>query len=137
MVPRDRLATVDAATPFAEMLRIVASSAYSRLPVYQGAPDAIVGILHTKDVVTAFVAPGDATTATLLRPVIRVPGDMPADRLLAHLRERRSHQALVASNDGAIEGLVTLEDVVGELLGGVADEFKGVRRRTRPEGQQR
>lgn len=134
MVPSERLATVDAATPFEEMLRIVASSAYSRLPVYDGAPGNLVGVLHTKDVVTAFVGLGQATTATLLRPVIRVPGDMPADRLLAYLRERRSHQALVATNDGQIEGLVTLEDVVGELLGGVADEFKGVRRRTRPDG---
>ena len=69
--------------------------------------------------------------------MIRVPGEMPADRLLAYLRERRSHQALVATKEGRIEGLVTLEDVVGELLGGVADEFKGVRRRTRPEGRQR
>ena len=134
MVPSERLATVDAATPFEEMLRIVASSAYSRLPVYDGAPGNLVGVLHTKDVVTAFVGQRDATTATLLRPVIRVPGDMPADRLLAYLRERRSHQALVATNDGQVEGLVTLEDVVGELLGGVADEFKGVRRRTRPDG---
>jgi len=134
MVPSERLATVDAATPFEEMLRIVASSAYSRLPVYDGAPGNLVGVLHTKDVVTAFVGLGQATTATLLRPVIRVPGDMPADRLLAYLRERRSHQALVATNDGQVEGLVTLEDVVGELLGGVADEFKGVRRRTRPDG---
>jgi CBS domain containing-hemolysin-like protein len=137
MVPRDRLATVDAATPFEDMLRVVASSVYSRLPVYERTPENIVGVLHTKDVVTAFVGQRDATTATLLRPVIRVPGDMPADRLLAYLRERRSHQALVAANDAHIEGLVTLEDVVGELLGGVADEFKGVRRRTRPEGRQR
>jgi CBS domain containing-hemolysin-like protein len=135
MVPRERLATVDASTAFEEMLRIVSSSPYSRLPVYAGTPENIVGVLHTKDVVTAFVGEGRATTATLLRPVIRVPGEMPADRVLAYLRERRSHQALVASNDGKIEGLITLEDVVGELLGGVADEFKGVRQR-RPEGRQ-
>ena len=137
MVPSERLATVDAATSFDDVLRIVAASPYSRLPVYDGVPEKITGVLHTKDVVTAFVGGARATTTTLLRPVIRVPGDMPADRLLAYLRERRSHQALVATKEGRIEGLVTLEDVVGELLGGVADEFKGVRRRTRPEGRQR
>lgn len=136
MVPRERLATVDAATPFAEMLQIVSSSPYSRLPVCERTPENIVGVLHTKDVVMAFVGQTPATTATLLRAVVSVPGEMPADRLLAYLRERRSHQALVATSDGKIEGLVTLEDVVGELLGGVADEFKGVRRRSRPEGRQ-
>lgn len=134
MVPRERLAVVDAATPSDEVLRFVESSPFSRLPVYQGKPDHIVGMLHTKDVVMAFLAGGRFGIATLLRPAIRVPGEMPADRLLAYLRERRSHQALVASPEGPIEGLVTLEDVVGELLGGVADEFKGVRRR-RPEGR--
>jgi putative hemolysin len=53
-----------------------------------------------------------------------VPADMPADRLLAFLRERRSHQALVVENDGRVAGLITVEDVVAELLGGVSDEFK-------------
>ena len=134
MVPRERLAMVDAATGSDEVLRAVASSPFSRLPVYKGAHEHIVGMLHTKDVVMAFLAGGRFTIGSLLRPTIRVPGEMPADRLLAYLRERRSHQALVASADGTLEGLVTLEDVVGELLGGVADEFKGVRRR-RQEGR--
>lgn len=131
MVPRDRLASVDAATPFPDVLRIVASSPYSRLPVYEARPDALVGVLHTKDVVTAFVGNARSSVASLLRPIVRVPGDMPADRLLAHLREQRTHQAFVAEGDGTVEGLITLEDVVGELLGGVADEFKGARRRLR------
>jgi putative hemolysin len=131
MVPRERLASVDAATPFPEVLRIVASSPYSRLPVYEGAPDNLVGVLHTKDVVTAFVSHSQLTTAALLRPIVRVPAAMPADRLLAFLREQRTHQAFVTGIHGDVEGLITLEDVVGELLGGVADEFKGARRRRR------
>src|SRR5918993_2416464 len=135
MVPRERLALVDATTSSDEILRIVASSPFSRLPVYDRAPDRIVGVLNTKDVVMAFVGRSRVTIKSLLRPLIRVPGEMPADRLLAYLRERRSHQAFVASPDGAVEGLVPLEDVVGELLGGVADEFKGVRRRPRAEGR--
>ena len=135
MVPRDRLSLLDATTSSDEVLRVVASSPFSRLPVFDGAPDRIVGVLNTKDVVMAFVGRSRFTIASLLRPLIRVPGDMPADRLLAYLRERRSHQAFVATPEGAVEGLVTLEDVVSELLGGVADEFKGVRRRLRPEGR--
>lgn len=124
MVPRGRLAAVDAAMPFDELLRLFAASPYSRMPVYRGSLDTIIGILHIKDVVTRFVQAGDLTIASLLRPIVRVPDSMPADRLLAFLRERRSHQALVVDTNGAVVGLITLEDVVGELLGGVADEFK-------------
>jgi putative hemolysin len=129
MVPRARLAGVDEAMPFEEVLRVVAASPYSRMPVYRGSLDTVVGILHIKDVVTRFVQPGTLTIASLLRPIIRVAESMPADRLLAFLRERRSHQALVEDASGAVVGLITLEDVLGELLGGVADEFKAAQLR--------
>ncbi|MEO8076069.1 MAG: hemolysin family protein [Acidobacteriota bacterium] len=124
MVPRARLASVNADMPFDEVLRTVAASPFSRLPVYRGSPDTIVGILHIKDVVTRFVRPGRLNVANLLRPIVSVPDSMPADRLLAFLREQRSHQAIVVDASGTVAGLITLEDVVAELLGGVADEFK-------------
>jgi CBS domain containing-hemolysin-like protein len=126
MVPRARLAAIDAALPFDEVLKIVAASPYSRLPVYRGSIDSIIGILHIKDVVTRYVQAGALTVTALLRPIVSVPESMPADRLLAFLRERRSHQALVVDVQGAVAGLITLEDVVAELLGGVADEFKSM-----------
>ena len=129
MVPRARLVTVDADLPFDEVLRVVSASPFSRLPIYKGSLDNVIGILHTKDVVTGYVQPGPLTVAALLRPLVRVPETMPADRLLAFLRETRSHQALVVDPAGAIAGLITLEDVVGELLGSVADEFKGAQLR--------
>lgn len=129
MVPRSRLAALDAAMPFDDVLRLVANSPYSRLPVYRGSLDHIIGILHIKDVVTRFVQSGNLTIAALLRPIVNVPETMPADRLLAFLRERRSHQALVLDANGVVAGLITLEDVVGELLGGVADEFKAAQLR--------
>jgi magnesium and cobalt exporter, CNNM family len=124
MVARARLDGVDASTPVADVLRIVAASPYSRLPVYQTSVDNVIGILHTKDVVTRFVRDADVTVAALMRPILRVPETMAADRLLAFMRERRSHQALVVDVKGRVVGLITLEDVVAELLGGVADEFK-------------
>jgi CBS domain containing-hemolysin-like protein len=125
MVPRDRLAAVEASTLFAEVLRIVATSPYSRLPVYRGSLDDVIGILHTKDVVTDFVSDRRRTSVmALLRPIPRVHGSIAADRLLTYFREKRVHQALVVGNGGRVEGLITLEDVVAELLGGVSDEFK-------------
>jgi CBS domain containing-hemolysin-like protein len=125
MVPRARLVGIEAATPFDRVLQEVAASPYSRLPVYRTTLEDVVGILHTKDVIADFVKGGrHASIASLLRAIVRVRDTMPADRLLAFLRERRSHQALVVDADGAVAGLITLEDVVAELLGEVSDEFK-------------
>jgi putative hemolysin len=126
MVPRSRLAAIDVATPFPEVLRLVATGPYSRLPIYRGTLDDIIGILHTKDVVTSFVSDRRATSVmALLRPIARVHDSIPADHLLAYMRDRRIHQALVVGENGVVEGMITLEDVVAELLGGVSDEFKG------------
>ena len=130
MVPRARLVAIDIATPLEQVPRFVAASPYSRFPVYRTDLDDVVGMLHTKDVVTEHVkGMGRRSLAAMLRPIPRVPHDMPADRLLTFLRERRSHQALVTDVEGRVSGLITLEDVVAELLGGVADEFKMARRR--------
>jgi CBS domain containing-hemolysin-like protein len=128
MVPRDRLAAIEIKTPLSDVLRIVATSPYSRLPVYRGTLDDIIGILHTKDVVTHFLERGrTGTLGALVRPILRVPDTMAADRLLGFLRERRSHQALVVDATDRVVGLITLEDVLGELLGSVPDEFKAPR----------
>ena len=129
MVPRARLAAIDAALPFEEVLRIVTGSPYSRLPVYRGSIDNIIGILHTKDVVTRYVQASGLTITSVLRPIVSVPDTMPADHLLNFLRERRSHQALVVDANDSVVGLITLEDVVAELLGGVSDEFKSMQAR--------
>ncbi len=129
MVPRPRLAIIDVVTPFEDVLRIVGSSPYSRLPVYRGSPDTIIGILHIKDLVTQYLKGVPVPVASLLRPIVRAAESMPADQLLTFLRDRRSHQALVEDAAGTVVGLITLEDVVGELLGDVADEFKGAQLR--------
>jgi putative hemolysin len=128
MVPRERLAAIELTTPLRDVQRIAASSPYSRLPVYRDTIDTIVGILHTKDVVMHFLERGrSGSLASLVRPIPRVAETIPADRLLAFLREKRSHQAIVVTDTGRVAGLITLEDVIGELLGAVPDEFKSSR----------
>ncbi|MBA2557144.1 MAG: CBS domain-containing protein [Chloroflexi bacterium] len=67
--------------------------------------------------------------SSLVRPIASVQHEMPADQLLTFLQERRTHQALVVDPEGHVAGLITLEDVVAELLGDVADEFKAARLR--------
>ena len=125
MVPRDRIAGFDIALPVTEVRRLIADSPYSRLIVYRGSLDHIAGMLHTKDVVLDIIGGSPADTLKpLLRQLPDGPASLPADRVLTTLRERRSHQALVIGDDGRVAGLITLEDVLTELLGGVPDEFK-------------
>ena len=125
MVPRRRIAALDIKTPLHEVIGIVTQSPFSRLPVYRDSLDNIVGILHTKELVRWFVSEGSTTTlADLIRMVPTVHESVTADRVLRELRERRSHQALVVDEFGGTSGLLTLEDVLSELLGHVGDEFK-------------
>jgi CBS domain containing-hemolysin-like protein len=125
MVPRRRIAAVDIAMPLREVIGIVAQSPYSRLPVYRDSIDNVVGILHTKDLVRWFVSGGaEGSLAGVIRPITSVHESVTADRVLRVLRERRSHQALVVDEFGGTAGLLTLENVLAELLGNVGDEFK-------------
>lgn len=120
MVPRDRVTMlpIDAAWPV--VTQIVTSSPFSRLPVYRGAPDRIVGTLRVKDLVAHYAAEGPAALESLMRPIVGVREDAPADRIVTLLRERRSHQAVVVDAEGRALGLVTIQDVLNELLGAPA-----------------
>jgi CBS domain containing-hemolysin-like protein len=125
MVPRRKVSAIDIETPLESVVQIVTQSPYSRLPVYRGSIDNIVGMLHTKDLVRWFVARGtEGTLAEMLRPMTSVHESVTADRVLRQLKERRSHQALVVDEFGGTAGLITLGDVLSELLGHVGDEFK-------------
>jgi CBS domain containing-hemolysin-like protein len=126
MVPRTRTAALDVDTPMDEVIRVVAASPYSRLPVYRGSLDNVVGVLHTKDLVRWLVRGRQAgvTLATLSRPISAVHESVTADRVIRHMRERRSHQALVVDEFGGTSGVISLQDVLAEFLGEVGDEFK-------------
>jgi putative hemolysin len=128
MVPRRKIAAVDINTPLNEVISLLVQSPYSRLPVYRDSIDNIMGIVHTKDVVRWLVSGGpDAehvTLEALIRAISSVHESVTADRVLKQLRERRTHQALVVDEFGGTAGLLTLEDVLSELIGDVGDEFK-------------
>lgn len=127
MVPAAQVAAIDADVPLAEVVGEVVESPYSRLPVYRGSRDNVIGLLQTKEVALA-VAKGmteDTRLDDLLRPIVRVSASTSADRALTILREGRSQQAVVTDEHGSMVGLVTLEDVLEEVFGEVGDEFKG------------
>ncbi|WP_218830491.1 hemolysin family protein [Rubrivirga marina] len=121
MTPRRAVVGVDAADPEAAV-EAAAASPFTRLPAYRGDLDHPVGVLHTKDVAVHLAAgrPG----LPPLRPLLSVPGGLAADQLLARFRERRVRLAAVVDEYGGTEGIVTLEDVLSALVGGVGDEFK-------------
>jgi putative hemolysin len=126
MVPRRKISALDINTPLKDAIATVAQSPFSRLPIYRESIDNIVGMLHTKDLVRWLVGNGetDGTVASLVRPIATVHEAVTADRILRELRERRAHQALVVDEFGGTAGLLTLEDVLSELIGDVGDEYK-------------
>ena len=125
MVPRPEISAIDISTPLDEVIRLTAQSPYSRLPVYRDSIDNIVGMLHTKDLVRWLVSGHTGETLEgVIRPIASVHESVTVDKVLRHLRERRTHQALVVDEFGGTSGLITLEDVLSELLGDVGDEFK-------------
>jgi putative hemolysin len=125
MVPRKRISALDIDTPMHAVIATVASSPYSRLPVYRESLDNVVGLLHTKDLVRWMVSGNEqASLMDLVRPVSSVHESVTADKVLRHYRERRAHQALVVDEFGGTSGVITLEDVLSELVGEIGDEFK-------------
>jgi CBS domain containing-hemolysin-like protein len=133
MVPRLHMVALDVRTPVAEAVRLVVACPYTRLPVYRDSLDQVAGVLNTRDLVLRYMERGGLRSLEeVLRPALFVPENITADRLLNLLRERHYHQAIVLDEFGGVAGLVTMEDVLAELLGEIGDEFKADRS-SRPE----
>ncbi len=125
MVARLHMTTIDADASQNLVLRRVTESPYSRFPVVRGSKDNVIGVLYVKDVVTWYIEHGQLPPVPqIMRPMLTVPRGVTADRLLALFREHRCQQAILVDEYGGIEGLVTLEDVLTEVFGDFADEFK-------------
>jgi CBS domain containing-hemolysin-like protein len=125
MVPRTDVVALDLRWPSARLLDAIIASPYTRLPVYEGSVDRILGVIHARDAALTFAkGRGLEVVRELLRPMPAVPESMPANEVLRVLRDQRAHQALVIDEFGGMAGLITLQDVVAELLGEVRDEFQ-------------
>lgn len=120
MVPRPDVVTIDGRKPPQELIELLMAAPYSRIPVHDGAIDDIVGVLHVRDVVADFVVDRSADrVAGLVRPLAAVPDSLAADSLIRAFREHRAEILLVVDEFGGFAGIVTLSDVVAELLGSV------------------
>jgi CBS domain containing-hemolysin-like protein len=125
MVPRERLSMLNVDTPWTDVVRVVAASPFSRLPVYRGTPDNILGAIRVKDLVSRFVSAGPIPLEKLARPLPRLPVTLAADRIIGVFRAKRAHLALVVDADDRVVGLVTIHDVIRELLGGALAARQG------------
>ena len=127
MVHRKSIAMIDADLPAAEVLAEALESPHTRLPLYRGDPDNIVGVLHVKDLLQAIAdAKGDierVDIAALARESWFVPETTSLKDQLAAFLKRKTHFALVVDEYGALEGLVTLEDILEEIVGEIEDEY--------------
>lgn len=113
---------VDIETPTEEIVGVMAMSGFSRLPVYEGSLDHIIGFLYNKDVFQQFYLRKDVELRKLLRSPLFVPESLSLDRLLVTLREKHTQLAIVLDEFGGTRGMVTLEDVLEELVGEIYDE---------------
>jgi putative hemolysin len=126
MVPRVDVAAVEGSTPLRDVVDRFFSTGFSRMPVYRETLDDVIGILHVKDVFRVLLKAGEGpqvVAADIMRPAYFVPESKPIDELLSELQTRRSQVAIVIDEFGGVAGLVTLEDVIEELVGEIADEF--------------
>lgn len=126
MTPRPKVQAIPVDIPHDDLVSLVVNSAHSRFPVYEGDRDHIIGILHLKDLVRAETSQGGSEIADLreiLNPAPAVPEDQPVAQLLAVFKRLRIHMAIVLDEFGGMAGVVTLEDLVEEIVGEVRDEF--------------
>ena len=125
MVPRAEIDALDTALPATEILAKFAACGHSRMPVFRDTLDQPLGMVHVKDVLT-HIADRQAVEAvdleSLIRPVVFVPPSMPAMQLLVKMQATRRHMALVIDEYGGTDGLVTIEDLIEEIVGEIEDE---------------
>jgi putative hemolysin len=124
MVPRTNVSAVEIKTPPARVLEVLAEENHSRLPVYEGDVDHIVGILHVRDLVPLMQNPGLIVMEDLVRPAVFVPWVKPVGDLLRDMQKQKIHMGVVVDEYGGFMGIVTLEDILREIVGDIGDEFE-------------
>ena len=122
MVATRHMDQLDIDAPYDDLLHLVIDTGHSRFPVYEGQRDNVIGILMTKDLLKLQRSP-DLNLRTLLRPAVFVPESKGLNELLRDFRANRNHLAIVIDEFGTTAGLITIEDVLEEIVGEIEDEF--------------
>src|SRR3954451_19538434 len=122
MVPRVDIVALDVDQPFAEVIKCMVEHGHSRVPVYRESLDDVIGFVHVKDVLGPVADRRPARLERLLLKVLFVAPPVPILDLLVQMRQARTHIAMVIDEFGGIDGLVTIEDLIEEIVGEIEDE---------------
>lgn len=123
MTPRMDVTAVDISLGFKELLATIVEAGYSRVPVYEGSPDQIRGILYIKDLLPHLDRGEDFGWQSLLRDAIFVPENKRISDLLKEFQDKKVHLAIVVDEYGGSSGIITLEDILEEIVGDISDEY--------------
>lgn len=122
-VPRTRLVAAPIDEPVSEVLKLAADSAYTRIPIYEGDIDHIIGFVHLRDLFTLYRTDHEADIRSIVRPVPFVPENLTTAEVWERLDEAESYLAIVFDEYGGTSGMITREDLIEELFGELQDEF--------------
>lgn len=123
MVPKHKISAIEIDTPPEDVLKFISESGFSRYPVYRDSMDRIVGILFNKDVFNALEKGRKIDLKSIVRTPYFVPNSIMISKLLRELQRRKVHMAVVVDEHGDLDGLVTIEDILEELVGEIEDEY--------------
>ncbi len=122
MIPRSRVDMIDITKPIEEWMPMVLETAHSRFPAIEGERDKVVGILLAKDLLR-YYAQESFNVSDMLRPVVFIPESKPLNVLLRDFRSNHNHMAIVVDEYGGVAGIVTIEDVLEQIVGEIEDEY--------------
>ena len=123
MVPRTDVVAVELSVPRDKLIRVVIDEGFSRVPVYQGSIDNVVGIVYTKDLLSMFEHRDVIILQDIVRPPYFVPETKKISLLLRELQTKKQHMAIVIDEFGGTEGIITMEDILEEIVGEIRDEY--------------
>jgi putative hemolysin len=126
MVPRGDMFLLDVATNLDDVPRIFSDHRYTRIPIYEGKEENIIGFLHHKDLFDLIQKKQRRSLKELVRPILFVPETKKCSQLLSEFLKKRMHMAIIIDEYGSIVGLVTLEDIIEEIVGEIRDEHEKV-----------
>lgn len=127
MIPKNNVVTLDVQSSLQQVMDIFSTSRFSRLPVFEDKDDNIIGIIHQKDVFDVVSKKSEhPTLASLVRPIIFVPETKRVNQLLSEFLKKRMHMAGIVDEYGWLSGIITLEDILEEIVGEIADEHEKI-----------
>lgn len=123
MVPKHKISAIEIDTPSDAALKFISDTGFSRYPVYRDSVDRIIGVIYNKDVFNALEKGRKLDVKSIIRTPYFVPNSIMISKLLRELQRRKIHMAVVVDEHGDLDGLVTIEDILEELVGEIEDEY--------------